>query len=250
MDDDYESSSAVDLQSFMREQKLNKDLTLDKSKPKYVGSAMSRPHQADDLDYAINPRGKEASEKQLLQIEQARLEEQAAKGNPGAIARLSGPACSICGRYSPFENFSNVSLNSIVEGLIKEIMSGENSIGVKPMPHITNNTSLIYHIAYHHEDKVKEAARVHQKVFDCRRRLQYLEEMNRRRNAAVFDFHNRDQATELWLDIKEKAKFLREQYKDDEEVKQILQRSSNSEGDQTILKILSPDYMIREEEPN
>jgi hypothetical protein len=234
----------------MREQNLTTDLTVPKTKPKYVGSAMSRPHTAvdDDLDYVIDPKSKEGQERALQELERPTLQQLAGQGSPAAIARLSGPACTICKRYSPFENFSNLKLNSIVESLIKEIMGFENSIRVKPMPHILNNTGLVYHVAYHHEDKVKEAARVYEKVSDARLRFQYIQEMLRRRQTALNHWHDKHQASELWLDVIEKAKIIRDRYKGDKEVIQILERGK-IEGDTTILHYISDEYEIREKEP-
>ena len=94
----YETSQATDYQSFINEQGFDKDMTVPKTRPKNVGSAMSRPHEADDLDYAINPMGKEAQEKYLLESERSRLQQAADQGSPVAIAKLSAPACTICQR--------------------------------------------------------------------------------------------------------------------------------------------------------
>ena len=128
-------------------------------------------------------------------------------------------------------------------------MSGENPIGVKPMPQLLDNTRLVNHVAYHHEAEVKEAARIWDKVCDARLRLEYIEEMLRRRQTAINHWHDKQEATKLWMDAIEKSKVLRAKYKDDLELKQVLERNRSPQRDPTILHILSSDFEIREQEP-
>jgi len=116
------------------------------------------------------------------------------------------------------------------------------------MPQLNDNTGLVYHVAYHHEAEVKEAARVYEKVSDARGRLQYIDEMLRGRQTALNHWHDKHAASELWLDVIEKARIIRDRYKGDKEVIQILERSKK-EGDTTILHYISDEYEIREKEP-
>jgi hypothetical protein len=230
MSKDYETSHARNLNEFLSEQGLDRDLTVEKRRPANVGAAMSRPHQTDDLDYAINPTGREAQERYLQESERSRLQQAADNGSPMAIAKLSGPKCKICSRYSPFENYEGLSLNSLVEGYVKEYYS-------QLMPELKENSKLVKHVCYFHEPETKKACEVMQKVWDSRRRWDFIKEHIRLQERAETRYKDYEEAARLEGIIRRWMKVLQEEVNSDSEVKEIISRLNDGERDKTILHI-------------